>query len=278
MGRQAQLAVDAADMVLQSSKPYTSIGLYREGVIPDASQALQAQGIARDLGSELDSVDAAIRRLHALRETLEVRLQFTRAYLASVRRLPLELLSDIFIYSVVGQEDPTMIALTTLSHVCSSWRTAVWSTPELWTHISAPKSAPLELISTEVSLSGQRPLSVDSRLIRNCQSLKSVLAELLPHAARWRETYLEGNCRNYAPISPPDFRILYSASIYLTSPFFQNDKPLKFLARASELRELALIIALKVGESSALPEILGLPPLHLTKLSLRLGYRFDGPI
>ncbi|KAI4528384.1 hypothetical protein K525DRAFT_166876, partial [Schizophyllum commune Loenen D] len=121
-----------ADVVLQSSQPYTNIELFREGVIPDAAQSLHARAAAQDLGSELDSVDAAIRRLHDLRETLEVRLQFTRAYLAPVRRLPLELLSDIFIYSVADEGDPTMVALMTLSHVCSSWRTVVWSTPELW--------------------------------------------------------------------------------------------------------------------------------------------------
>ncbi|KAL1687320.1 hypothetical protein GGG16DRAFT_36546, partial [Schizophyllum commune] len=121
-----------ADVVLQSSQPYTNIELFREGVIPDAAQSLHARAAAQDLETELDSVDAAIRRLHDLRETLEVRLQSTRAYLAPVRRLPLELLSDIFIYSVADEGDPTMVALMTLSHVCSSWRTAVWSTPELW--------------------------------------------------------------------------------------------------------------------------------------------------
>jgi F-box-like len=89
----------------------------------DASEADLAQIVA-------DS-QCAINRLQRERAALEDTIFQTMAYLSPIRRLPLELLRQIFLFNF---EDYPCCAWV-LSAVCSLWRKTALSMPRIWSKV-----------------------------------------------------------------------------------------------------------------------------------------------
>ncbi|KDQ51307.1 hypothetical protein JAAARDRAFT_185059, partial [Jaapia argillacea MUCL 33604] len=88
-----------------------------------------------------------------------------RSVFAPVRRLPMEILTEIFVHCL---PDPSAFgypeARRTLMHVCSSWRELVCSTPRLWSTIlvNGPNDAEasLEHMNACLARSGTHPLNI----------------------------------------------------------------------------------------------------------------------
>ncbi|KAL1746958.1 hypothetical protein HDZ31DRAFT_32950, partial [Schizophyllum fasciatum] len=268
-----------AEELLRHSASLVHIGTLREGLIPSEKEAARGEKYASDLSSELDLVDAEIRLLFALREKLFGQLQLTRAYIAPARRLPTELLHEIFRHFAEDiYEDRTLIVLRTLAHVCSSWRAAVWSSPILWTCITTKASIPFDLLDSEITLSRELPLYICQRRGTEYKSLTKLLPPLLAHAERWGEISFSDGSDVFASIPPVDFRTLWSASICLLTLHADDDAPLEFLEHASSLQQLRLQLDTRIETPELLDRGLGLPSVPLTILTLGLGHVFDSSI
>ncbi|KAG7440585.1 uncharacterized protein BT62DRAFT_822915, partial [Guyanagaster necrorhizus] len=74
-------------------------------------------------------------RLLAERSHAAVKLAKYRYFIAPIRRVPNEILSEIFSFTCADMSDSVDIvsgAPWVLSHVCSLWRSICLSSPRLW--------------------------------------------------------------------------------------------------------------------------------------------------
>ncbi|KAK7006028.1 hypothetical protein R3P38DRAFT_1727405 [Favolaschia claudopus] len=149
------------------------------------------------------------------RESLETYIQSHKALMSPIRRIPLDLLEQIFIACLPAHRNCVMSAQEApvlLGRICSSWRTLSLSAPRLWSrlHIVLPppdheslsrdrdifaaKTAQrLEVASTWLGRTGNCPLSisVERDFHMNHLDLPEDLLELLiPYASRWQHLSL----------------------------------------------------------------------------------------
>ena len=124
-------------------------------------------------------------------------------------RLPLELVSYIFTLCNPQQaeDQPSRRFQFDLAAVCNTWRTIVWSIPQLWIRVhirlNTPDTYPqTELLALLFKLSGSLPLLIQVRLRTHYEPrekdyplLASLLQMLNQHSARWEALDLHLPCR-----------------------------------------------------------------------------------
>ncbi|KAJ7178299.1 hypothetical protein C8R46DRAFT_672388 [Mycena filopes] len=166
--------------------------------------------IARNLKEDL-SLKVTQLRMELMRRERE-ELHATRHIalcefaLAPVRRIPPELLSQIFLcYGDLLGEDYDCLdvkhGVWLLGHICSHWRTVARSTPELWNWCAfscdSQKRNALALVETRLKLTGNRPLCIgftcshtkeDDQKKRGC---RRIMDAFIAYAPRWSELVLE---------------------------------------------------------------------------------------
>ncbi|KAH9854999.1 hypothetical protein C2E23DRAFT_867092 [Lenzites betulinus] len=144
---------------------------------------------ARDaLARLVDERQAAIRELERELAAAEDRLAHTRAYVAPIRRLPHELLRQIFTFSF---GDCAWTAWV-LAAVCSLWRKVALAMPTLWSKIRlvTTQASSAETIRLWLERSG-RSVPLDIEIILKSPSLHTAATDSLsrrrylsvPHAA-----------------------------------------------------------------------------------------------
>ena len=184
-----------------------------------AVSASEASDIRREIGvalNDLRGFDVQISRLrmHILalkneRVAFEECITDSKSLLSPIRKLPVELLTEIFSYCcaenkvivrpVEDSENETKIQVpaTTLLQVCRSWNTTVASTKALWasiclTVLSNPKNEEdsdrvQRSISRLLQASGEVPLKVtiDTKALDG--NLHRSVLSLMSEATRWKE-------------------------------------------------------------------------------------------
>ncbi|KAJ2926633.1 hypothetical protein H1R20_g10463, partial [Candolleomyces eurysporus] len=96
--------------------------LSTSNAVPDPLEAEAAQ-------SELDKIQLLLRKL-------EKQQQLLRTVLSPLRRIPLEVLGEIFSFTLpVIQDEDFQRALINLCLVCRRWRDAAFAVPQFWTHL-----------------------------------------------------------------------------------------------------------------------------------------------
>ncbi|KAF8194558.1 hypothetical protein BJ912DRAFT_176274 [Pholiota molesta] len=141
--------------------------LVNTNYIPTDEEVLQIQAFLakplRKLGVLEDGISAAELHVHNLRREREDLLQQIDKYrtlISPVRRLPPDVLREIFIACLPDDRNPTMScdeAPVVLTRVCASWRNIAMNTPRLWAalHITVPRSGPVSNVSYD-SITGER--------------------------------------------------------------------------------------------------------------------------
>lgn len=143
--------------------------------------------------------DAEISRLHSLiislenmRQQLRSRSNACSSLLSPIRRLPVELLVQIFSYCsgcndlATGEDERPQ--LLTLNAVCASWRSIISSTPKLWSTITVDRNFQqrgLGLLKMYVQRSKQSPLSIKAGANCDMDFEAPVMECLIPHSRRW---------------------------------------------------------------------------------------------
>jgi hypothetical protein len=113
--------------------------------LADARRILEETCVSvRDLTTKIDAAEAAlaqivrnsryaISEMETQRSALEKRVVYTLGFLSPIRRLPLELLREIFLWSFEGHPCSAWL----LAAVCASWRRLALRTPLIWSKVSA---------------------------------------------------------------------------------------------------------------------------------------------
>lgn len=107
----------------------------------------QAEIVVRTIKIRADGLGAQISELALQKDTKLVEITSLRNVLAPVRRLPLEILSEVFKFSrdsecswvrgVIVRRNYDLVRRTfILTSVCAAWRKAAYATPRLWSRLS----------------------------------------------------------------------------------------------------------------------------------------------
>ncbi|KDR77287.1 hypothetical protein GALMADRAFT_246625 [Galerina marginata CBS 339.88] len=117
---------------------------------PSEATISQVKGLLLKPSAELLATDAEIQRLDLVmnslkhkRDALQRSINDFNTILSPVRRLPVDILHEIFYHCLPTHRNPVMDASEApvlLTRICSSWRTIALSSPSIWSrlHISLP--------------------------------------------------------------------------------------------------------------------------------------------
>ena len=134
------------------SSPFAS--RLNSNYVATASEALDIQTLLNGPTSRLEELSTRLQELN--KQTSQIQAEQTslllsiskhRALISLVRKLPIDILQEIFIAclptthnAVMSVREPPIL----LTHVCSSWRNVAHATPRLWQtiHIAVPCNTP----------------------------------------------------------------------------------------------------------------------------------------
>ncbi|KAE9404445.1 hypothetical protein BT96DRAFT_1016272 [Gymnopus androsaceus JB14] len=96
----------------------------------------EAEALVQTFESRIDKLRAQISQLTSQKDAKLVEIASLRNVLAPVRRIPLEILTEIFEVSChVSQEFEMVAHMLILTSVCVAWRKAAHATPRLWSKL-----------------------------------------------------------------------------------------------------------------------------------------------
>ncbi|KAI3604620.1 hypothetical protein WG66_008133 [Moniliophthora roreri] len=191
--------------------------------VPLDHEVLYLRGALQETLAELDRSDSELGRLRDVvrqmeerrRRLMEIAFRLNGMVKTTIRRLPPELLSRIFLMARdQSYEDSSACQVPlTLSHVCSRWRSLVHSEPRLWCIIDAifhvkedEASADRLLEFTKFCLQKSKPEPISVTLLPDHSMFdpgtgepitgyrhdlyRKMLTVLLEHRCRWKEAEL----------------------------------------------------------------------------------------
>ncbi|KAJ7657786.1 hypothetical protein DFH06DRAFT_1197148 [Mycena polygramma] len=200
-------------------------------------QALLAEPTLRmkHLDDEIADLQKAIDKLAQERDGLGAFVKAHKALISPVRRLPLDIIQEIFLAClptyrncVMSAKEPPVL----LGRICSSWRAISLSTPRLWTkiHLVRPSRPPSDSGSDEIQLFekilSQRLETFKDWLLRSGECALSISLE---------------ECHSFRPMPPvmdfgtiPEAPIVRDSSLYLQAliPFASRWRDIKLSTQA----------------------------------------------
>ncbi|KAJ7730705.1 hypothetical protein DFH07DRAFT_1065961 [Mycena maculata] len=181
------------------------------------------------LTDEIVATQALLDELTSKRAVLD---EFVAAHLAlvsSVRRVPTDIMQEIFVASLPSGQNSTITeqdAPLLLCHICRAWRSLALSTPRLWAslHISVPYgdriSSMNNVVNEWLSRSGILPLSISVAFIPRVPDsapTSMLLNTLVNFSSRWEHIRFRFPVYEYlnplASLSPSDVPILRTVAM-----------------------------------------------------------------
>ncbi|KAJ2920027.1 hypothetical protein MD484_g481, partial [Candolleomyces efflorescens] len=122
-------------LMASNSKSFSH--LFETNVAPRPLEAASIQGKVDSLTSDITGVKSQLERLRRELGRLETRRDGYQAVLSPLRRMPLEILGEIFLTILAGIDPEKSkrfkdVTLIDLCLVCRAWRNAALATPRLW--------------------------------------------------------------------------------------------------------------------------------------------------
>ena len=204
-----------------------------------------------DLDEEISRMRIAFRRLLSKRNALRDYADAHKGLISSWRRIPNEILSEIFQYTLPAfpfqlSEDESPLVL---QRVCRRWKDVSRSTPVLWSQIcidldETEVDKQIEYASTCLARSGKWPLTISlaSDYPDDIQeSEHQVLEMLASQSERWHTLHLQLPSRVIAELRGLKGRLssLRDLDIFTTHSRWDNpDTPFDAFASAPRLRHL----------------------------------------
>ncbi|KAL1713328.1 hypothetical protein EV715DRAFT_183770, partial [Schizophyllum commune] len=195
LSMQLEALLDRAQLLANTS-------LMRGGIVPSDEETRRLVDDSTALTSELRTIKKEIARLTARQDRITHQLDLISSTLAPIRRVPREILSEIFVSfrEQLRNVNLTQTIFRTVASVCRLWRDVALDTPRLWTHIHASSARPdvttvLAQCLEQVSWTGNSPLAltVSDRSI-DSDLLVRLLIQLGLHTARLQSINLLGLC------------------------------------------------------------------------------------
>jgi hypothetical protein len=128
---------------------------------PSTQDDVSIREVVEGLDSRADKIRNQLQLLEQDLQDVERDRKFFRPMLSPLRRMPLEILGEIFVF-LVGI-DRRYKTLATISQVCKTWRRAAHLVPRLWCKVSLDPSSPslsYEGVSAWLGRVGLLPRSV----------------------------------------------------------------------------------------------------------------------
>ncbi|KAJ7190712.1 hypothetical protein GGX14DRAFT_603767, partial [Mycena pura] len=151
---------------------------------------LAEHNLAKIVAEARAAIDDMVREKESLQDTIEQ----TRAYLSPIRRLPGELLRELFLWCFEGHPCCAWV----LSAVCTTWRRQALAIPRIWSKIRlfTNQSSSPDTIRLWLERSGQTvPLDVEIYL----RVLQTPEVPIAPYPRRRRAEYLTHTFVSAAP-------------------------------------------------------------------------------
>ena len=179
--------------------PSPSAGMLSSNTVFSADQTRRHSETIAEIEVQISRLDDEKSRLQkAMDYLLNERQEFQRSLdehrclVAPIRRIPPELLSEIFLHCLDGDSDLDITAAPlVLTFVCSRWRTVAICTLQLWSSVSLGYSGPIvtEMLQTWLSRSRLAALTftIDSDCFEDTQTTHSCIGALIPHSDHWRD-------------------------------------------------------------------------------------------
>ncbi|KAJ7044960.1 hypothetical protein C8F04DRAFT_520116 [Mycena alexandri] len=149
------------------------------------------RAIVRDGEIQVDALNEQIHDLVQRRDRAAEHVRKHRAIISPVRRLPPELLSEIFVLSFDDKGPPWHVG-----HICRSWRHTALSYPPLWSSIAISPTSSLENITgiqAQLLRSANAPLDIywgNDDPIDPDDAYSSWSDLILPYSRRWRTLHV----------------------------------------------------------------------------------------
>ncbi|KAJ7476067.1 hypothetical protein FB451DRAFT_1366654 [Mycena latifolia] len=178
-----------------------------ESMMQRRAQAAEESGLALDkFDADIESARSVLKSLLTERDQTHQTLEAHRALLSPIRRIPPEVLGEIFIHCLpkdtyIGASVAECPLL--LTQISSNWRSVALAMPALWTSIAVNLNVKSclpnpRLVETWIARSGSCPLSFhiaesiqkdyyDAGMITSA----SILELYAPHYDRWQHIRLE---------------------------------------------------------------------------------------
>ncbi|KAJ7168019.1 hypothetical protein C8R46DRAFT_1094709 [Mycena filopes] len=147
----------------------------------------QAMSIAE---THIDRIQNAVGLLLRYRQKLQTLAATHRGVLSALRRLPNEILLQIFDYSVnPAAQDPFSRAPWVVTQVCSHWRTVAVTAPTLWRHVfcSSEVNQHSAFATNMLPLQLERVRGVPVSMHFGCKPLQPVLDLCLRLSSQWED-------------------------------------------------------------------------------------------
>lgn len=226
---------------LSSFNTYSST--QREQIASAVTRIKEEQSKVDDV---IDRTQAYLKHLLSEREMLSSALYKQQFLLSSIRNLPDEILSEVFLClwrwgCCFAVHQPPLL----LMHVCRRWRVLATSIQALWSHIHLfERFPPIWLLNEFLTRSRGYPLTINLQCgysqIMGRTLLYPILTILFDHKSRWRtiEFALTSDVWNkIGTISPAAriFPMLQSVRLTVIGGFYGN--PWKIFDNAPSLRD-----------------------------------------
>ncbi|KAL1711006.1 hypothetical protein EV121DRAFT_274987 [Schizophyllum commune] len=123
--------------IMEEAARLANIQLNREGYVPDAHIASLIAAHTSRLDEIEESLCSQLSKLQAQIDAVRLQAAVNRSVLAPIRRLPQELLADIFLRVAADTwtQSPSGRMRLQVSEVCHTWRLTALATPALWANI-----------------------------------------------------------------------------------------------------------------------------------------------
>ncbi|KAK6996922.1 hypothetical protein R3P38DRAFT_3068501 [Favolaschia claudopus] len=207
------------------------------------------------LDEEISQLQRSIEKLQEKRKTLSTYVDEHKALISPIRRIPQDVLSEIFFACLPTHRNCVMSASEApvlLGRICSSWRALSLATPRLWAslHIAEPRVRSglyedkivqrLEVMKMWLARSGQCPLSISFQCTDYVAPADDASTGILPHpvpvdvfpreivsfARRWRHVNFTASLPALLPmatLTAADVPMLESVGLFI---HFPDENPL----------------------------------------------------
>lgn len=246
--------------------------------MPSYEDENNIQSTVKDVQSTLSSVNEQISRLRSAlaeleiyREDLHTSLLQHRSVLSAVRRLPPEILGEIFLFAAAGcrliwpptsASDSAMPWL--LGKVCSYWRTVAFSLPRLWSeiHMDVRYQIPLSSSTDLYDKTYESMLRFGEKFLQSCLNRSGnemltfsievdglrdmahpLLEILVQHSERWEDVSLHLDIfSHHTVLAPAKNRVPNLRRLHIGTSLSDSmpPTPLDAFENAPKLKELSL--------------------------------------
>ncbi|KAF7376700.1 hypothetical protein MSAN_00087000 [Mycena sanguinolenta] len=195
------------------------------------------------IDSRIADLQETIDKLTEERTALGTYVDAHKALLSPVRRIPLDILQEIFVACLPTHQNCAMTASEPpilLGRVCSAWRTLSFLNPRLWTrlHIAEPQipadtslhaireqkyTQRVEVTTSWLKRSGKYPLSISvfgsaNHFAVSPEFSGQILRALIPFASQWRNITIGGVTTTVlealASVTAEDVPVLQAVNLY----------------------------------------------------------------